>query len=213
MQRSSPEIALELMPDALRRMVQDEPTSGERIEWVGMPIAWRYALLYLPQAAIAVPFTGFSVFWIYNVLRIQNVANGINPSMFFVLFGLPFLLVGLAGLCSPLWGVHKARNSAYLLTNRRAIVVSGGWSFTVRSFGWHQLDRMRRRQNGDGSGDLMFDETPIGPMNHQPLPSQRRVGFLAIPHVKSVEELIRHLADSTLAEQAGQEASGKGASF
>jgi hypothetical protein len=134
----------------------------------------------------------------------------------FPLFGIVFVVVGLGMLCSPLWMIHKARTTAYLVTDRRAIIFQGGWSTHVRSFGPSALGQLERREKGDGSGDIIlakeahyteghytagyYSGTPGRGGHYVPgswMPgrwSTKEIGFFGIPQVKHVEQLLRELA-------------------
>ncbi len=182
------------LPDPLRGLVEAELASGERVTWVEQPIAGRLARSALPVLLFAIPWTLFALFWMAGAAATTSRANG-GPERLFPLFGLPFVLVGLAMLSSPYWAARSAKRTAYVLTDRRAIIFQSGWtSVTVRSFEREKLGDLRRTQAPDGSGDLVFTED---------VSSGRRgttttdVGFLAIPDVKAAEERVRALAGGT----------------
>ena len=109
----------------------------------------------------------------------------------FPLFGIPFVLVGLAMLSSPYWMIRKAKKTVYVLTADRAIIFDGGFSTTIRSFGPDRLGDLRRKQRADGSGDLIF-ERELSFDNDGDRRSTDH-GFLAIPDVKAVEDMVRQL--------------------
>jgi hypothetical protein len=65
-------------------------------------------------------------------------------------------------------------------------------SISVRSFVPEALGDLERKQHPDGSGDLIFARDPYGDGDgHQRL---KPIGFLAVPDVKTVEEMVRALA-------------------
>ena len=76
--------------------------------------------------------------------------------MFFPLFGVPFILIGLAMLSSPLWSVRRASRTAYLITNKRAVVIDGGGRRTVRSITPDRFGDIVRREGRSGRGDILF---------------------------------------------------------
>jgi hypothetical protein len=181
------------LPDPLRALVESELQSGERVTWVGQPIPGRAMLGALPIVLFAIPWTAFSVFWIAGAAA--GTAHSRDPGVFrmFPLFGLPFVLVGLGLLASPLWVRLTAKRTAYVITDRRAIVLAGGWagSVTVRSFEPAQLTDLRRTQRSDGSGDLVFTQD-VSRGNRGAIRTTD-VGFLAIADVKGAEERVRAL--------------------
>ena len=82
----------------------------------------------------------------------------------------------------------------YVVTDRRAIVIRGGWrgSVSVRSFEPEKLMDLRREQREDGSGDLVFgQDLKIGSKGRR---YTMDYGFLAVPNAREAEEYVRALA-------------------
>ncbi len=46
--------------------------------------------------------------------------------LFFPLFGVPFLLIGLGMLAAPLWAYLRTRGTVYAVTEGRAVIILGG---------------------------------------------------------------------------------------
>jgi len=180
------------LPIELRSVVEMELRSGERIAWLNQPDPGRMTRRAWPLFLFAIPWTAFAFFWTgaaaWGVSRLQNA----GPWVFlFPMFGVPFILVGIALLLSPYWVRRSARMTAYAVTDSRAILFQGGWrgSVSVRSFEPAQLADLQRRQRPDGSGDLVFArEFRNGPKGNRYL---SEVGFLGIRDVKEVEDLVR----------------------
>jgi len=186
------------LPQQLRSLVEAELQSGERITWMEQPIPGRMARMTLPIVLFGIPWTGFALFWTgaaaWGTSKIQS-GRGLFSG--FPLFGLPFILIGFGMLSSPYWARRRARRSAYVLTDRRAILFTAGWrgSVTVRTFMPERLTDLRRKQHTDGSGDLVFAQDIRRDSDGDRHSTD--VGFLAIREVKSVEELVRTLAQRT----------------
>jgi hypothetical protein len=170
------------------------------VTWSAQPLPGRFARKALPAVLFGIPWTAFALFWTAGAAWGTSKAEGAGFFRAFPLFGVPFILIGLGMLSSPYWMSRKARRTAYVLTNRGAIVLSGGWrgSVTVRSFEPERLTDLRRKQNPDGSGDLVFAQD-IRRDNDGDRHSTD-VGFLAIREVKSVEEQVRALVAQTRGE-------------
>ena len=139
-----------------------------------------------------IPWTAFAIFWMAGAsgFKLPDLSNG--PGLF-PLFGIPFVLIGFGILSSPYWMHRKARRTAYVITNQRALILAGGFgrSMTVRSFEPHRLGDLRRVQNSDGSGDLIFERT--WKSDNDGDGQSTDYGFLAVQDVKKVETLIRKL--------------------
>ena len=181
----------DFFPVELTALVDVELGKGERIVWIGQPIASRLARSTLPIALFGIPFTAFAFFWIVTASGMRGLGFA-GPSGFFMLFGIPFVLVGLGMLTSPLWMYFKAGRTVYAVTDRRALVIDGGLfgGMTVRSFEPARLTGLYRTQFADGSGNLVFQR------EYRPAGRHGRfveLGFLAVPDVKAVEDHIREL--------------------
>lgn len=173
-----------------------ELRSGERIVWMDQPIPGRMARSSIGLVIFGIPWTAFAVFWIVMAMKGVSKSKEAGPVWLFPLFGLPFVLIGMVLLSSPYWMRRKAQRVAYVLTDRRAIIFEGGWrrSFSVRSFEPSALDELHRKQFNDGSGDLVFArDIRRGSKGRQ---YNVDVGFLGVRDVKSVEEMVRALANS-----------------
>ena len=190
--------AIELPPQ-LRSLVESELQSGERIIWMEQPIPGRMARMTLPIVLFGIPWTAFAIFWTAGAAWSTSKMDH-GPGLFsaFPLFGLPFILIGFGLLSSPYWARRKARRSAYVLTDRRAVLFTAGWrgSVTVRSFEPERLTDLRRKQHTDGSGDLVFVQDI-----RRDSDGDRHftdVGFLAIREVKAVEGLVRAMTQRSV---------------
>lgn len=166
--------------------------SGESLLWSGKPTPSGMALGALPMTFFGIPFAGFALFWIWAA------AGGISgssersfegPGAFFPLFGVPFLLVGLGVMLGPLWAYLGARKTVYAVTDRRAMIIIGAGTKSVRSFGPEDMGEILRVERPDGTGSLMFTSIPQAGSKGRVTLS--RVGFVGIPDVRRVEQLIR----------------------
>jgi hypothetical protein len=182
------------LPPELRGIVEGELGSGEAVQWVGRPIPSLLSRQAWPIVLFGIPWTAFAIFWIAGAsgFRVPDFRRG---ESFFPLFGLPFVLIGLGMLSAPYWLRLKGGRTAYVLTDRRAIIVERGlWSTKVRSFAAAALGDIERKQRADGAGDIIFSREyrrdSEGGTRAVP------VGFLAVAGVKEVEERIRGLLAS-----------------
>lgn len=181
-----------LLPERVRTLVEAELRPGEGLRWVDQPMPSRMALSALPATLFAIPWTAFALFWVWGASKASAKAPG--PGELFPLFGVPFVLVGLGMLTSPLWAMRAAARTVYVVTDRRAIVIASGvWGgVSVRSFEPEKLVDLRRDQRSDGSGSLVFGQD-------EKISSKggRRMvdyGFLAVRDVREAEEYVRALA-------------------
>ena len=89
---------------------------GEKLLWVGRPYPARHFsaadVLLIPFSAM---FGGFAVFWIVSAVLE-------DAPLLFVLWGLPFLMVGLYMILGRfIYKANRKRRTVYGLTERRAL--------------------------------------------------------------------------------------------
>ncbi len=153
---------LDSLPDPLRALIGAELERDERIRWIGRPIVGRlvwhhswflclFGLGFAPMMLVLMAFMYFegAAWWA----------------------GLPFLLFSLAVISSPWWALRRARLTAYLITDRRALSCHAAYPVAVHSYPFDTLEVIERSQRPDGSGDL--------------------AGFLALRDVSAVERILR----------------------
>jgi len=138
-------------------MFQDELAPGERIVWSGQP---KQGFLLRPVDIFLIPFSllwfGFALFWEFEVV----VGGG---GLFFALWGLPFILVGLyISFGRFLVDIARRGRTYYALTNDRAIIVSGLFNRNVRSINFRTLVEVNISERSDGRGTITFG--PAHPM-------------------------------------------------
>lgn len=205
------------LPQTLQDLLRDEIAPEERVRWVTRPQAGSgFCWMMLPPVLFAVPWTLFSLFWMFGAAGGFDGGPIAQERLLFAAFGIPFVLVGLALLSTPLWIRRQLRkaadNTLYVITDRRAIVFNGGYfgggglalmsgfmlrmmrpGLIVQSFPPDQLRTIERVQRHDGSGDLMFGGAAM-PLQWDRNPLPLRVGFYSIPDVREVERLLKELA-------------------
>ena len=185
---------LQELPPKLRELLQDELRPDEKLVWSGPAIPRLWSAGTIAPVLFAIPWTAFAIFWTVGAATATrstggSVGGGIMSSAF-RLFGVPFILIGIAMLSTPLWTRRTLRNTVYAITDRRAISASINLFGTrkVQSFEPSRLTSMQRRQRADGSGDLIFEEftTRVGSGTN----TVRR-GFFSVADVAEVENVIR----------------------
>lgn len=213
---------LEDLPEPLRDRVTAELEPGERIFWLDQPkprggFSW---LMWTPSL-FAIPWTGFTLFWIAGAIGVFDKGWGVVGQLdiqrlLFGMFGIPFLLVGLGLLFSPVWTRGRqrksARNTVYLISDRRALILNGGYmgegllgliagvtipgvgkgAFMVASYPPEKLRNIQRLQRDDGSGDIAFGEAFMVTEANQEK-TVTRDGFFSVPEAREVEKMLRVL--------------------
>ncbi|WP_053013798.1 hypothetical protein [Caldimonas brevitalea] len=137
-----------------------------------------------------VPWTAFSLFWMAGAsgFRLPTFESGWS---LFPLFGLPFLLIGIAGLASPIWQKRKAYSIVYAITNQRAFIMQGTKSVTVKSFRPVDIENLERTEHQGGFGDLLLKTEFYRDSRGRQRGHEQ--GFFAIADVRRVERMIEAL--------------------
>lgn len=127
--------------------------SGESLIWTGTP---RKGLILRPSDAYMIPFSllwgGFAISWETGVLH----TNGPNTA-FLSVWGIPFVLVGVYLIVGRFFVDAGLRaRTLYGLTNRRAIIISGLFSRTIRSLPLRTLADISLQVRSDRSGTILL---------------------------------------------------------
>lgn len=130
---------------------------GENALWWGRP---RQGLFLRGSDLFTVPFSllwcGFALFWEHGV------ASAPNAPVFMVIWGLPFVAVGVYLVIGRFFGEAWQRSKTwYALTPERVLIVSGVFSRSVQSLSLKTLSEMTFTDHGGGRGSITFG--PQGP--------------------------------------------------
>jgi hypothetical protein len=150
-------VDVSLLPSEVREAVLRELGPDEQLRWFGQPRSLGFLLGSIPAVLFGIPWTGFALFWTYGAagFKIPDFSDP-DPMMFFPLFGLPFILIGIGMLSSPLWALRRASRTAYFVTNKRAVIIDGGSRRTIQSILPGGFGDIVRRERSSGRGDILF---------------------------------------------------------
>lgn len=112
---------------------------------------------------------------------------------------MPVAIVPVIGGCVllwlPRWMAGRLRDGLCVVTDARCIawVREGVGGEVVQSFWGDELGELRRRDRGDGVGDLIFSRSDlvIPVAGSVPLRTEREHGFFGVHDVAGVERLVR----------------------
>ena len=137
--------------------IRKEIVLGEHALWWGRP---RQGLVLRSSDVFAIPFSllwcGFAIFWESSVV-VSEKAPG-----FFVLWGIPFVAIGLYMVIGRFFAESMQRSATYYaLTTDRVLIVSGVFSRTVKSLSLGTLSDVTLTEGRNGKGTITFG--PQGP--------------------------------------------------
>lgn len=184
------------IPKELRRKIDNELQPGELIRWVEQPIPRFFTVASITSFSFAIPWTSFAIFWMWGASgsKLPNLREGLQPQHLFALFGVPFVLIGFGMLSSPLWVWQSARKTIYLVTDKRAISIQGGWSTTIRSYLPNQLKDICRKERADGTGDVIISVRRWKDSDGDNMSEE--IGFLGVRNPREVENILKQLAQN-----------------
>jgi hypothetical protein len=186
------------LPEYLDACIRPELRDGERLLWAGQPQPGYFVHQSLLTVLFAIHFTGFAIIWTVAATAFyKDFAGdgGLSSAIVLPLFGLFFVLIGVALFSAPYWQWRRAKRTCYALTDRRAILWEAALFRTVevRVYGPAELTKLRRVQDIKGRGDLVFEE--ITTTGHDSEGNRTttvtRHGFLGIDNVREIEDLLR----------------------
>lgn len=183
------------IPAFLRELVNRELERDERIEWLGMPKPTFFSTTSTGAFIFAIPWTAFAIFWIAGAsnFKIPDFDKGED---LFPLFGVPFVLIGIGMLSTPLWTYRKSLRTVYVITDRRAITFEGGFRMTIRSFPPERLTYIYRTQRRDGSGDVVIESRESVDSDGHKQVEER--GFMYVRKAQEVERMLKQLAEKAV---------------
>ncbi len=182
--------------DVQQIAVNEVSSSGESVVWSGQPDPLRLAMKSVPVFIFAIPWTAFSLFWIYGASGFQFPPDFSEGGFsFFPLFGLPFVLVGLAMFFSPIYQYINAFRTTYIITNKTVRVLRSGRTKKVETYPGNDIQNIQRIERTDGSGDIIFKQDIS--YDNRGKTRMSPIGFYGIHNVRMVEQHLIGLRQSS----------------
>jgi hypothetical protein len=134
--------------------IRNELLTHERLLWTGQP---RQGIVLRGFDVFMIPFSilwgGFAIFWMV-------MAVTMGAPWFFVLFGTPFVLVGLYMIFGRFWVEARMRaHTFYGLTEDRVIIVSGIYRRQAKSLNLDTITDVTLTEYRNGGGLITFGPT------------------------------------------------------
>ncbi len=137
----------------LQSELREHLDRDESLLWTGKPKA---GIVFRSEDIFLIPFSivwcGFAISWL--VIAAQ-------ADVFFALFGVPFVIVGLIFACGRFIIDPKHReNTTYGITENRILIKSGVFSINIKSLNIRTLSDIELSEKPNGTGTIS-----IGPKN------------------------------------------------
>jgi hypothetical protein len=167
---------------------------GETILWYGLPIPELHARMERGTVFFSVIWNLFLVFWTGGVLW-GAVSSGEPIAYGMAVFSIPFWIVGFFLATAPKRARSRAKNTLYAITEKRAVIFVDDGTSSVQSFYLDKLSELEKTVHSDGTGDLRLavENRSDGDGGTRKTP----IGFMGIPDVKNVDEILRRARDAS----------------
>lgn len=172
-----------ILPDRLAKAIEAELELGEQLQWAGTPRPTFFTPRSVTQLVAGVVWTGFMAGAVRLMAEKEAAAS---------LLQAPILAIGVSLISGPIWAYRRSRRIAYVVTDRRAFTIEQGRRLTVRSFAPDDLVDLYRRENRDGSGDVVIDHPEWNDPGRRS--NFEECGFLRVADVRGVERRLKRLA-------------------
>lgn len=184
--------------DPARIALARELVGGETLLWAGRP---KGGIRLSPADALLIPFSlvwgGFAIFW-------EAMAIAMGAPVFFWIFGLPFVGIGLYMMVGRFFvDARRRARTFYGVTDRRVIFVESGATKKVTTMGLLETGPLSLSERVDGSGSIAFGKRGPVPQFDEPSWPTRRAGAApGFHHVPNVREAFQALNDAQDAARA-----------
>jgi len=150
------------LKNELKTAIENALKPDEELLWAGMPGPWAASKSSMFLLLFAIPWTLFSIAWEAFAIWgfFHGGAPGGGPQLFlivFPLFGLPFVLVGLAMLASPYYAYKNAQRTVYVITASRILSININWPWNTQHITSHDagsFDHVELSLKADQTGDV-----------------------------------------------------------
>lgn len=144
------------MDGSAEDVIRQELGRSEQLLWAGRS---REGWVLRAADVFLIPFSimwcGFAIFW-----EATAVAEG--APLFFTLWGIPFILVGLYILFGRFWvDALQRATTTYGVTSERVVIVSGVLARSVKSLDIDALSDVSLTEWSGGAGTITFGVVPF----------------------------------------------------
>ncbi|HEV3194295.1 MAG TPA: hypothetical protein VGY54_27525 [Polyangiaceae bacterium] len=174
-----PAESVESFDEVTRSVLAPEIEVGEALLWAGRPVqGLRFAPVDLLLGPFSVLWGGFALFWEFGV-----IADG--APLFFQLWGVPFVLVGLYLIAGRFfYDRYRRANTIYGVTDQRVLIVSLGWRRSVTTLDLRSQHDIVFSETGRGRGTITFGKIAVSALYD---PSWRGTKTSIAPRLADIE--------------------------
>ena len=139
----------------LEQRIRTDLQRDEKLLWIGQPAQ---GLRLRGSDVFLIPFSimwaGFAFYWESSVTQQDNAPT------FFVVWGIPFVLMGIYILVGRFFVDAAVRaRTCYALTSQRAIILSGYWTRELKSLSLRTLPQVSLKEGPGERGTIELGTT------------------------------------------------------
>jgi hypothetical protein len=139
----------------------------EKIIWQGKPKLTPFVISAIPATLFGLFFSSIPAIIFYGlVFKIPSGGPMGSIRLFMILFSIPFLIIGILILLSPLYNFLSYRFIEYAVTNKKIIAKGGLIGRDIKTLYYHQISDVEVRVGILGRifavGDIIFLTTGGG---------------------------------------------------
>ncbi len=189
------------LPVDLRKALNAEIAHGERVLYAGQP-NWRaewgalFAIFVFGifWSAISFLFFGMSLGGLLGIVPFNSNGKpaGFGMNVFFFVFSLPFVAIGVAMLAAPFLGIRKSKNTVHAVTDARLINVFVGRDKGADSYPFANVNFVKRKDRRNGTGNLQIGYGVERDSDGDTKPLT--MDWSGIPDARRAEQIIREQA-------------------
>ncbi len=167
----------------------------EVIRWIEQPVPRFFTSFGVVLGFCSgIFFLSGGLIWSYSIIMFVGETRAMA---ILLLGGLPFIGLGLLLMSIPLGEWRKARRTAYLVTDKRAISIQIGQRTTTKTYLPDQLEDLELREKASGIGDVFINlRQSMDEDGYQNISGGEKIGFLGVRYPKETEKRLRQLAQS-----------------
>lgn len=139
----------------IRNVFSDLLFSGEQVLWTGRPrTGWKFKKSDLPIVGFAIIWCGFLAFW-YSMVYLMDAP------VLFLLFGIPFVLVGIYLLLGRFYIDARRRNHTfYIITDQRIMIRTGIYTMEIESIHFKKMGEPKLVVESNLTGTIHLGKRP-----------------------------------------------------
>lgn len=140
---------------------------GEVVRWTGRPGVMTCLLRGGVPFLFGLFFMCFSVFW---------TLGASTKSLYFALFGVPFILVGLVFVTAPFQFAFLATRTYYVVTDQRVIILTSFVGLRTRSYFAKDIYDLEAIDRGSDRGSIRLTNASVNRFGHLRQPTMATMG-------------------------------------